>query len=117
MRYRALSASGDYQYGRTGLFLVDSPAAVAQAIQTRLKLMTQEWFLDLAEGTDYSGKILGAHTQNTRDIEIKSRILNTPGVLELATYYSVVSADRSMTVTATVITQYGITPVTVEVSA
>ena len=116
MKYRALSSSGDFQYGRPGIFLTDSPEAVAQAVLTRLKLFTGDWFLDVTEGTDYSNKVIGAHTQNTRDIEIKSRILDTPGVAELAQYYSRVTTDRVMVVTATVITIYGTTPFTFEVT-
>lgn len=40
MRYRVLSPTGDYTFGQgPGEFLVNSPAAVAQAIGTRLRLM------------------------------------------------------------------------------
>ena len=54
MRNRAMDANGDYQFGRSGLFLVDSPAGVAQAIKTKLLLAAGEWFLDADEGTPYS---------------------------------------------------------------
>lgn len=112
MKYRALSPTGDYQFGRSGIFLTDSPEAVAQAIQTRLGLWTNEWFLDATEGTDYMGKVLGHGTQDTRDLEVKSRILGTPGVVELLSYSSSV-VGRSMRATATASTLYGTTTVSI----
>lgn len=107
MRYRALSTTGDYQFGRAGLFLINTPAAVAQAVKTRLMLWAGEWFLDSREGTPYEQSILGYGTQGTRDLAIKERILGTPGVLSLIRYASSVDSSRKMTVTATVETQYG----------
>lgn len=111
MRYRALSSSGDYQFGRTGIFLVDSPQAVAQAIRTRLALWAGEWFLDSREGTPYEEKILGYGTQGTRDLAIKERIAGTQGVRQLMSYSSSVSADRKISARATVETSYGTTTV------
>lgn len=115
MLYRALSPSGDHQFGRSGLFLKDSPQAVLQAIYTRLKLWTGEWFLDQREGTPYLGDILGHGTQDTRDVAIKERILGTPGVVEIVKYESSVDSFRKMTVAATVQTLYGTSTITLQV--
>lgn len=114
MRYRALSSTGDYVFGRgPAEFLVDSPEAVAQAIQTRLRLETGEWFLDVSEGTPYQEQILGANRQTTYDVAIKSRILETPGVVALTSYSSYIKSDaRAISVTATVQTIYGTTQLT-----
>lgn len=112
MRYRALDAVGDYQYGRAGLFLIDTPAAVAQAILTRLKLWTGEWLLDTTAGTDYAAKILGTGTQDSRDVEVRARILDTPGVLGITKYASSASPQRVLRITATVQTVYGATTIT-----
>ena len=107
MRYRALSPTGDYTFGQGAAnFLVNSPAAVAQAIQTRLLLITGEWFLDNTEGTPYPTKILGKNTASTRDIAIKTRILQTPGVKQLNAYASSL-IDRKFTPQAIVQTIYG----------
>lgn len=105
MRYRAQDTNGDYQFGQPNIFLVDSAAAVAQAIKTRLLLMTNEWFLDEREGTPYIPDILGYGTYSTRDIAIRSRILGTPGVTEIIKYSSDVEARR-FTVEVTVMTSY-----------
>lgn len=106
MKYRALDANGDHQFGRAGLFLVDSPQAVAQAVLTRLRLWTGEWFLDNEEGTDYANRILGYGTQGTRDVEIKERILNTPGVRSILAYQSAMNG-RVFNVTTVIDTAFG----------
>lgn len=115
MRYRALSSTGDYQFGRVGVFLINTPEAVAQAIMTRLNLWSGEWFLDTSEGTPYETRILGTGTQGTRDAAVRERILGTPGVLSLVSYSSAVDADRKMTVRATVSTAYGNAIITAEI--
>ena len=114
MKYRAQDPAGDYQFGRSNIFLVDSPAAVAQAIKTKLLLATGEWFLDSDEGTPYSTQVLGYGTQDTRDLAIRDRILSVPGVTEIVSYTSSVSADRRFTVAAVVSTKYGTSSVSLE---
>jgi hypothetical protein len=106
---------GDWAFG-TGLpFLIDSPLCVAQAIMTRIRLAAGEWFLDLNEGLA-EDQILGAGTQNTRDLAIRVRILDTPGVEQISDYLSFVDpADRSFNVLATVVTTFGQTSVAVSV--
>lgn len=108
MRQRAFMPDGDYSFG-TGLpFLVDSAVCVAQAVMTRLRLATGEWFLDLTEGTDYDGQILGHNTGSTRDLAVRVRILETPGVLQIGEYLSFVDPDtRNFTVLCVIDTIYG----------
>lgn len=105
MRYRALDANGDYQFGAGVPFLVNSPATVAQAIRTRLSLIKGSWFLDNRVGLD-TDAILGYGTQSTRDQEIQQTILKTSGVLQLLSYTSTVD-NRDFVVNATVETIYG----------
>lgn len=110
MRYRALDSNSDYTVGTKAQFLVNSPQAVAQAIETRLMLSKGEWFLDSREGLDLS-KVLGVHTQSTRDFEVQQRILGTPGVTSITDYQSS-EFNRAFTVKATVATIYGATTFT-----
>lgn len=110
MRVRALTSTGDYQVGTKAVFLVNTPQAVAQAIDTRLRLNKGDWFLDTTEGLDLS-KILGVRTQSTRDLEVQSRILGTQGVTAITDYQSSVDG-RAFTVVATVQTLYGATQFT-----
>lgn len=115
MRYRKLADDGDYRFGhRSADMLVDTPAAVAQAIKTRLELATGDWFLDLTEGTPYFPNILGHGTSATYDITIKQRIIETPGVLSLDEYQSSLDPDtRQLTITCLITTIYGAVAVTI----
>jgi hypothetical protein len=105
MKNRAMTADGDYVFGPGSRMLVDTPACVAQAVLTRLRLYRGEWFLDLREGLDRD-LVLGYGTQATRDIEIKARITGTPGVQALVAYESRVDV-RDFHVAAIVETYYG----------
>lgn len=114
MRYRALDANGDYTFGQNGAnMLVDSPAAVAQAIDTRLKLLQGEWFLDRTKGVPYDTQIVGMDTAATRDQALQTVILDTQGVTQIADYASYLDPEtREFTMAAVVDTEYGQTTVT-----
>ena len=54
MRVRALSPTGDMTFGQSqNNFLVNSSAAVAQCVKTRLMLFKGEWFRDIRVGIPY----------------------------------------------------------------
>lgn len=109
MQYRKLDTDGDYRFGhQPSDTLVNSPETVAQAIQTRLRLSTGDWFLDYTEGTPYFPNILGHGTSPTYDTAIKERILGTPGVLSLDEYQSSLNPNtRALSVSCLVTTIYG----------
>jgi hypothetical protein len=99
-------------------FLVNSSAAVAQIVQTRLLLFLGEWFLDTNDGTDWDGSVLGKYTAGLYDKVIQARILGTQGVTGIVTgtySSSYNSALRSLTISCTVETQYS-EPADVEVN-
>jgi hypothetical protein len=120
MRYRKLDANGDMQFGHgAGDFWHNQPEAVGQSVMTRLLLFSGEWFLDTAAGTPWGGfplndlvvqqgRILGVHTQLSRDAAIRERILRTVGVVNILDYNSTVDPDtRVFSVGATIDTIYG----------
>lgn len=110
MRVRALDSSGDMTFGQSLVnYLANSPAAVAQCIQTRLGLIRGEWFLDKTEGTDWGGKILGRHAQGSYDGEIRRVISGTTGVAQITGYASSL-VDRKLTVSVSVLTDYSTQP-------
>lgn len=113
MRVRALDADGDYRFGKSqGDFLINSPAAVAQSVLTRLRLWQGEWFLDTTEGTPYSQQILGKTAQAIYDLAIRERVLDTDGVTAIEDYASSLDdTTRKLSVTMTIDTVYGITQV------
>lgn len=109
MIYRGLDDNGDYTFG-SGLsnYLHNSPEAVAQAVQTRLKLWEGEWFIDITEGTPYLSGIMGKYTFETIDQLIKMRILGTLGVISIDEYQGIYDGNnRSYTISATISTTYG----------
>jgi hypothetical protein len=107
-----MDANGDYQFFGNSRFLINSPATVAQAVLTRLRLFTDEWFLDTREGLNLQ-RILGNRTALTRDIAVKTRILETPGVTRLTKYYSTVEV-RNFRVVAAIDTIYGPTTINLD---
>lgn len=113
MRVRAQTPDGDYTFGNSqGNFLIDSPAAVAQRIQTRLRLLRGEWFLDDTDGTPYATEILGAHTKPLYDLAIQERVLRTEGVKGIVEYNSLLDDEtRALSVTMRVNTDFGETTV------
>jgi hypothetical protein len=75
-------ANGDMSFGSGQQdFLLNSPAAVAQIISTRLALWLGEFFLDVTDGTNWKTGVLGRGTAGLRDDILRQRITETPGVL------------------------------------
>ncbi|HIU85209.1 MAG TPA: hypothetical protein IAC66_07590 [Candidatus Aphodousia gallistercoris] len=111
MKVRKLTSTGDYRLGHADNdFFVDTAEGVAQNVLTRLALWQGQWFIDSSEGTPWLQQVLGKH--NAVDTVIKNRILETPGVLSISEYESILNPDtRSLTVTATIQTQYGQTTI------
>lgn len=110
MRYRKLDANGDYSFG-AGLqnFWIDVPDAPAQAAMTRLALWEGEWFLNIPDGTRWKTQVLGRYTESTRDIEVRLRILDTPGINSILAYNSSLDRNtRKWQVQATLDTVYGV---------
>jgi|SRR5215471_6824297 len=100
MRLRKQDRLNDMQFGHSnGDMWYNQPEAVAQLVMTRLLLYQGEWFLDTQEGTPWNGfpispqsvdqgQILGTHTQLSRDVALRSRVLSTQGVQSIDFYAS-----------------------------
>ncbi len=112
MRYRKLDANGDYSFGHQQAdFYVNTPEAVAQACETRLRLYAGEWFLDTTAGMPWRTQVLGKYTKNVYDAVIKSYIASTPGVNSVNNYSSsLVTGTRQLSISATLDTAYGQIP-------
>jgi hypothetical protein len=107
--YRKLTSTGDYTFGKGAAnFLVGTPDTVAQAVKTRLALITGEWFLDLTRGTPYKEQILAEGKMALYDHAIKEVILNTQGVRSILEYASGVNPNtRAAFIACTIDTIYG----------
>lgn len=108
-RIRRQDADGDMTFGQGAQnFLVDSPAAVAQRILTRLRLWEGEWFLDLTDGTPYHQSILEHRSIALAGELIRQRILGTPFVSAIDDFsVSFNPTTRALLITATVSTLFG----------
>jgi hypothetical protein len=113
LRYRKLAKDGDYRFGHAAQdFWVDVPDAVGQAVLTRLRLWQGEWFLDRDAGTPYQTQVLGKYTGEIRDVMLQSRVLDTPGALEILSYSSDLNRDtRGFNVDIVIDTIYGQVPI------
>ena len=109
MRYRKQDENGDYTFGRSlNDFHIDNADAVAQAIDTRLKLWVGEWFADVSDGTGWTQAILGKHSQNLYELTLRQRVLETKGVLSIDNFQSYLEPKtRKLTVEMLVNTIYG----------
>ena len=109
MRYRKLDEDGDMTFGNKQKdFYRDQPEAVAQAVWTRLRLWTGEWFIDTSAGTPYQNAVLGTNKSSTLEPALRQRILGTEGVSSIEDFETITnSIDRLVTINAIVNTQYG----------
>ena len=114
MRYRKQDENGDYTFGNgLGNFHIDNVDAVAQAIDTRLKLWIGEWFADVSDGTGWTQAILGKHSQNLYELTLRQRVLETQGVISIQEFQSSLDPNtRELAVTMVVDTIYGQTDLT-----
>lgn len=109
MTVRKLDANGDLAMGQQKLLTGYTAEEVAQNVLTRLRLFLGEWFLDVTEGTDWFGGVLGKGTRlASREAIIRRRILLTPGCVGM-TAFNLTSdpQTRQLTVTASIVSQDG----------
>lgn len=91
------------------LVLTKDQAAIRQHLEQRLQSFRGEWFLDLDSGVPYFQDILlKSPNPMTMDGAFKKCILETPGVLELTSFFlEFVSAQRQLKLTFSVDTING----------
>ena len=112
MKTRALDSQGDWQFGRGLQSYATEKNALKQNISTRLKSWRNDCFFAMDDGVDWQN-YLDIGQKNFLDLDIKRVILQTEGVLRISSYTSTLdTAERRVTITATVATIFGL--VTVE---
>jgi len=113
MRVRQLSPTGDFTFGSGQLnYLINSPEAVAQVVQTSLLLFLGEWYLDLTAGVPYPEDIIGKHSQALADATLIAYISQIQGVTNIEGFQTVLDPDTRAyrSISGTLNTIYGITP-------
>lgn len=117
MRVRQLSPTGDYQFGNGQLdFLINSPQAVAQVVETSLRLWLGEWYLNINDGTPWLEGVFGYNSKDEADQTLIQTILGVQGVQDLTNWNSTVDpVTRAYTsISATLDTIYGQTQLQME---
>ena len=109
IKYRRLDSDGDYTFGKGSGDFLTGVHAVAQAIQTKLKLYEGEWWEDINDGLPMFQKILGQRTPKPEVTNIiKKRILEAPNIAELRSVeFLYTQTTRSYSFTCTAITIFG----------
>ena len=74
MKYRKLTADGDYSFGNNDNDFLTDTAALIQAIQTRLLLFYQEWWEDPNSGIPMFQNIIGQVNSSNITIALKSLV-------------------------------------------
>ena len=110
MRYRRLTATGDYVFGQGGLDYAADADAAAQAVRTKLKLLLGEWWEDTGDGLPLFQQILlqraTADGIQTVDLLIKQRIMEVAEVTNVQITKSSVK-DRQYQADVIIETIYG----------
>jgi hypothetical protein len=112
MKYRGLDANGDMLFGQSSYNFLTDINAVAQAIQTNLLFLYEEWWEDQDAGTPLFQSMLGQRMtdagKQSVDMLIKERILSTVGTISLSSYTSAFDLYKNtFTITISIETVYG----------
>ena len=110
MRYRRLTATGDYVFGQGSLDYLSDADAAAQAVKTKLKLLLGEWWEDMQDGLPLFQQILlqraTADGIQIVDLLIKQRIMEVAEVSIVQFLVSTVK-DRQYQADVIIETIYG----------
>lgn len=113
-RTRRLDESGDPVIsGKVWIYDIE---AVAQTIDTRLKLFAGEYWRDVTDGTPWIENILTKNNRtNTLQSKItilKDRILQTGGVISILEWTTDFNyQDRKLVINADILTEFGVTSI------
>ena len=113
MTVRKLDNNGDIV--TSGVQFITERDEIAQTVKTRLRLFLGEYFRDTTDGTPWFESILGKGSAlSNKEAVLRNRIVRTPGVIRLTSF----STDYDLTtrrysVSAGILTQYGIAELTV----
>ena len=109
MTVRKLDADGDLALGLQEFLTGYTAEEVAQNVVTRLKFFLGEWFLDVTDGTDWFGSVLGkGSVLASRESVIRRRILLTPGCAGMTAFSLTTDiTTRQLTVNASIVSTSG----------
>jgi hypothetical protein len=105
----AINTSHDIAYADHDGSVVEALLQVAQNIETRLRIIYGEWFLNTQIGVPWFDKVFVKNPDvSAIDIIIKSTVEETPEVVQLLEYSSSIDrAKRKLILSFKALTQYG----------
>lgn len=111
MKYRRLSPTGDYIFGFGNTSFLTDTDAVAQAINTKLKLFQGEFWENTGEGLPFFQQIAGQQISAEEiNLLIQERILQVPNVTEIISLSGQIDkTSRKYSASITVRTSFGTT--------
>lgn len=97
-----LDTSDDLKIEGGKAVLAEDMQAIKVMLKQKLNLVKGNWFLDLNEGLDYFGAILGKNRVDTEmEAEFKIAIAEVIGVTELSAFSIEIDQDRHLQVVFT----------------
>lgn len=101
MRVRALSATGDWLFGKGYADYLTGQAAIQQSIQTRILMFLNECFFATNAGLDWF-TYLGSKNDLQIQLACAATILNTYGVTSVVQVYVNLTSTRQFSISYTV---------------
>ena len=107
-----LDVNGDLTVENGDFAVVADQDAVAQGIAIRLRLIQSEYWLDESQGVPWLDGILGKPAKSDQEIEeiLRAAIAATPDVTKVVSTGFVRGANRTATISYSVLTVYSTTP-------
>jgi len=93
MRVSRLTAGGDWTFGKGRANYARRSDAIRQNVVTRLRSFTEDWFLDVAEGSPWTELMGTKQTQSRILREVEARVLATDGVRSIESL-RLISVDK-----------------------
>ena len=105
-----IDSNNDIVFENGDLALVTGREEIAQILRHELRTFIGEWFLDTSIGIDYFGEVFTKRMDVANvDAMFKSKILSSPGVIELLEFTLDLDAlNRKLTLSFSVSTNEGI---------
>lgn len=103
-----LTTDGDLRIGENTDYIVEDRDELVQRLKVRLYWFLKEWYLDIAQGIDYFGKVLAKGTGLIEiEQEFRRQILLTKDITGITDISLNPEADRSLKVDFTASSIYG----------
>lgn len=106
---RRIDANGDWTFGRGRGDYASGSESIQQRVVTRLRSFTNDWFLNLSYGINWTQDSQKPADLAGLEAEVKATLLQTDGVKAIKSFAMDLNEFRVLTVTATLVDEYNTT--------